>query len=99
LAWHLKYSDDITTAASGSVILEPTLGEVEKLLHIGKRLHRIARQSAIGRMALNLLGMLASALVFLPPLARAVGQEIIDLVGVLNAVRTSMPSKALQDFQ
>ena len=89
---------DITAEAAGAVILEPTLGKVDELLHIGRRMRRIALQSAIGGMMLSSLGMIAAALGFLPPLAGAVGQEVIDLFAVLNAVRASIPAKELQDF-
>ena len=91
-------NSDITAEAAGAVILEPTLGKVDELLHIGKRMRRIALQSAIGGMVLSSLGMIAAALGFLPPLAGAVGQEVIDLFAVLNAVRASIPTKELQDF-
>jgi cation transport ATPase len=49
-------------------------------------------------MVLSSLGMIAAALGFLPPLAGAVGQEVIDLFAVLNAVRASIATKELQDF-
>jgi heavy metal translocating P-type ATPase len=91
-------NSDITAEAAGAVILEPTLGKVDELLHIGRRMRRIALQSAIGGMVLSSLGMIAAALGFLPPLAGAVGQELIDLVAVLNAVRASIPTRELQDF-
>ena len=91
-------NSDITAEAAGAVILEPTLGKVDELLHIGKRMRRIALQSAIGGMILSSAGMIAAALGFLPPLAGAVGQEVIDLLAVLNAVRASVPPKELRDF-
>ncbi len=91
-------NSDITAEAAGAVILDPTLGKVDELLHIGKRMRRIALQSAIGGMVLSSLGMTAAALGFLPPLAGAVGQEVIDLLAVLNAVRASIPTKELRDF-
>ena len=91
-------NSDITAEAAGAVILEPTLGKVDELLHIGKRMRRIALQSAVGGMVLSSLGMIAAALGFLPPLAGAIGQEVIDLLAVLNAVRASIPTKELQDF-
>jgi P-type E1-E2 ATPase len=91
-------NSDITAEAAGAVILEPTLGKVDEFLHIGKRMRRIALQSAIGGMVLSSLGMIAAALGFLPPLAGAIGQEVIDLIAVLNAVRASVPTKELQDF-
>lgn len=41
-------SSDITAEAAGAVILIPTLGKVDELLHIGRRMRRIALQSAVG---------------------------------------------------
>lgn len=91
-------SSDITAEAAGVVILESNLGKVDELLHIGKRMRRIALQSAVGGMVLSSIGMIAAAFGFLPPLAGAIGQEAIDLLAVLNAVRASLPPKELQDF-
>ncbi len=91
-------NSDITSEAAGAVILEPTLGKVDELLHIGIRMRRIALQSAIGGMVLSTAGMIAAALGYLPPLAGAIGQEVIDVLAVLNAVRASIPSRDLQDF-
>jgi heavy metal translocating P-type ATPase len=91
-------NSDITAEAAGAVILEPTLGKVDELLHIGMQMRRIALQSAIGGMILSSVGMIAAALGYLPPIVGAVGQELIDLFAVLNAVRASFPAKELQDF-
>jgi cation transport ATPase len=35
---------------------------------------------------------------FLPPLAGAICQEIIDLAAVLNALRITLPSGRMSDF-
>ncbi len=91
-------NSDITAEAAGAVILEPTLGKLDELLHIGMRMRRIALQSAIGGMLLSSLGMVAAALGLLSPLVGAIGQEVIDLLAVLNAIRASVPTKDLQDF-
>ena len=91
-------NSDITAEAAGAVILEPSLGRVDELLHIGKRMRRIALQSAIGGMVLSSAGMIAAALGYLPPITGAIGQEVIDLLAVLNALRASIPGKELQDF-
>jgi hypothetical protein len=50
-------------------------------------LRRIALQSAVGGMALSILGMFAVAFAYLPPHRGAIAQEIIDLATVLNVVR------------
>jgi P-type E1-E2 ATPase len=91
-------NSDITAEAAGAVILEPTLGKVDELLHIGKRMRRIALESSIGGMILSSVGMIAAALGFLPPITGAIGQEVIDLLAVLNALLASVPGKELQDF-
>ena len=89
---------DITSEAADAVILETSLGRVDELIHIARRMRRIALQSAIGGMALSILGMAGAALGYLPPIAGAVAQEMIDLVAVLNAVRVALPVKSLSDF-
>ncbi len=91
-------SSDITAEVARAVILEPTLGKVDELLHIGRRMRRIAMQSAVGGMVLSFAGMIAAAFGYLPPIAGAIGQEVIDLLAVLNALRASIPGKELQDF-
>lgn len=90
--------NDITTEAADAVILEPALDKIDELMHIGKRLRRIALQSALGGMAASFLGMIAAASGYLPPIGGAIGQELIDLLAVLNAVRVSLPARELRDF-
>ncbi len=90
--------NDITTEAADAVVLEPALGKIDELMHIGQRMRRIALQSALGGMAASVIGMVAASLGFLPPLWGAIGQEAIDLIAVLNAVRVALPTKDLQDF-
>jgi len=48
-------------------------------------------------MALSFIGMLLAVVGLLPPIAGAIGQELIDLLAVLNALRASLPGKELQD--
>jgi len=89
---------DITAEAADAVVLEPSLAKVDELMHIGRRMRKIALESAVGGMALSLIGMLAAAAGYLPPVAGAVAQELIDLAAVLNAVRVALPAKELTDF-
>jgi P-type E1-E2 ATPase len=89
---------DITAEAAGAVILEMSLDKVDELIHIGRRMRRIALESAVGGMAASLLGMLAAAAGVLPPIGGAITQEIIDVVAVLNAVRVALPGGQLRDF-
>lgn len=91
-------SSDITSEAADAVVMETSLGKVDELIHIGRRMRRIALESAVGGMALSIIGMLAAALGYLPPIAGAVTQEVIDLAAVLNAVRVALPTNELTDF-
>ncbi len=90
-------SNDITAEAADAVLLEPTLGKVDELIHIGRRMRTIAMQTAIGGMAMSIVGMIAAAAGLLPPLAGATAQEIIDLLAVLNALRVAFPAGDLSD--
>jgi heavy metal translocating P-type ATPase len=89
---------DITTEAADAVVLETSLGKIDELIHIGRRLRRIALQSALGGMAASILGMVLAAFGYLPPIVGAIGQEIIDLFAVLNAVRVTLPTEEFQDY-
>jgi heavy metal translocating P-type ATPase len=89
---------DITAEAAGAVILDSSLTRVDELLHVGHRMRSVALQSAIGGMALSLIGMLFATLGYLPPVAGAIAQEIIDVAAVLNALRVALPPAGLSDF-
>jgi len=89
---------DITSEAADAVILETSLSRVDELMHISRRMRRIALESALGGMALSILGMIAAAFGYLPPIGGAIAQELIDLAAVLNAVRVAIPPKVLTDF-
>ena len=91
-------NSDITAKAAGAVVLDATLRKVDELLHIGRRLRTIALQSAVGGMALSLIGMAVAAAGYLPPVSGALLQEVIDVVAVLNALRMAVPPRSLTDY-
>lgn len=91
-------TSDITAEAADAVVLDASLEKVDELLHIGRRMRAIALTSAVGGMALSLVGMLAAAFGNLPAINGAIAQEIIDLAAVLNAVRTALPFHRMTDF-
>jgi P-type E1-E2 ATPase len=88
---------DVTSEAAGVVVIDTSLSKVDELIHISRRLRRVALESAVGGMALSLGGMLFAAAGLLTPVAGAVLQEGIDLVAVLNALRTSRARGPLSD--
>jgi cation transport ATPase len=90
-------NSDITAEAADAVVLEPSLRKVDELIHIGRRMRRIAMQSAVGGMSASTIGMLLAAAGYLPPVAGAVAQELIDVVAVLNALRMVFPTDELSE--
>jgi P-type E1-E2 ATPase len=90
---------DITAEAADAVVLETSLSRVDELIHIARHMRHIALESAIGGMALSIIGMVVAALGYLPPIGGAIAQEIIDLVAVLNAVRVALPARSMTDFE
>ena len=89
---------EVTTEAAGAVLMDDMLGRVDELLHIGGRMRRIALQSAVGGMILSVAGMVLAAYGYLPPVAGAVAQEVIDVFAVLNALRAAWPHGVLSDY-
>ena len=64
-------------------------------MHISRRMHSIALQSAVGGMLLSIGGMAFAAIGYLTPVEGALAQEIIDVLAVLNALRAAFPTKAI----
>lgn len=91
-------ASDVTAEAAGVVIMDNSLGRVDELLHIGRRMRAIALQSAVGGMALSIVGMGLAALGYLPPVTGAIAQELIDVFAVLNALRASVAPRSLSDM-
>lgn len=90
-------TNEITSEAADIVVLDDSLEKVDELLHIGERMRRIALQSAVGGMALSIGGMFLAAAGYLPPVAGAIAQEIIDVGAILNALRAAWPPSVLSD--
>jgi heavy metal translocating P-type ATPase len=92
-------NSDVTTEAADVVVMDSSLQKVDEFLHISRRMRRIAMQSAVGGMILSIAGMMFAAAGYLPPVAGAICQEIIDVVAVLNALRVAIPPKKMIDFE
>lgn len=91
-------NSDITSEAAGAVIMDASLARVDELFHISRRMRSIALQSAVGGMVLSAAGMIFAALGFLPPVAGAISQELIDVLAIANALRAALPPTTLVDF-
>jgi heavy metal translocating P-type ATPase len=89
---------DVTSEAASAVIVDTSLARVDELLHISARMRRVALQSALGGMTLSVMGMAFAAGGYLPPVAGAISQEIIDLIVVFNALRVAASPRTVTDF-
>jgi P-type E1-E2 ATPase len=90
-------NSDITAEAADAVVLEHSLSKVDELIHIGRRMRRIAMQSAVGGMAVSMIGMLFAAMGYLPPAAGALAQEVIGVFAVMNALRVLLTTDELSN--
>ena len=91
-------NSDVTAEAAGVVIMDNTLKKVDEFMHISRRMRIIALQSAVGGMALSVIGMIFAATGHLSPVSGAITQEVIDVLAVLNALRAAFPPKILSDL-
>jgi heavy metal translocating P-type ATPase len=91
-------NSDVTAEAAGVVIMDNSLKKVDEFMHISRRMRVIALQSAVGGMALSLIGMAFAATGHLSPVSGAIAQEIIDVLAVLNALRAAFPPRVIHDL-
>lgn len=92
-------NSDVTAEAAGVVIMDNSLFKVDEFIHISCRMRAIALQSAVGGMALSMVGMALAATGHLNPVSGAISQEVIDVLAVLNALRAALPPKTIQDLR
>jgi heavy metal translocating P-type ATPase len=91
-------NSDVTTESADVVVLDSSLQKIDEFLHISRRMRQIALQSAIGGMALSILGMGFAIFGLLPPVWGAISQEAIDVLAVLNALRVAWIPSSLVDY-
>lgn len=91
-------NSDVTAEAAGVVVMDNSLEKVDEFIHISRRMRAIALQSAVGGMALSIIGMTFAATGHLSPVSGAILQEVIDVLAVLNALRAAFPPKVIHDL-
>lgn len=91
-------NSDVTAEAAGVVVMDNSLQKVDEFMHISRRMRSIALQSAVGGMALSVIGMGFAATGFLSPVSGAITQEVIDVLAVLNALRAAVPPSVMHDL-
>ena len=89
----MVFSNEEQTASSEAadiVLLQGNLDTVISGISIAHRTIKIALQSIIFGIALSVIAMILSALGFIPPIAGALLQEVIDILVIFNALRASI---------
>ncbi|MBS7706096.1 heavy metal translocating P-type ATPase [Chelatococcus asaccharovorans] len=76
-----------SSEAADVVLLVDELGKLAEAIEAARRAYRIALQSVVVGLGLSVLAMGIAALGYLPPLAGALTQEVIDVAVILNALR------------
>jgi soluble P-type ATPase len=69
------------------VLLVDRLDNLAHAVRIARRTRTIALQSVVGGMGLSIVAMVVAAFGYLPPVAGALLQELIDVAVILNALR------------
>jgi P-type E1-E2 ATPase len=92
------HGTEVASEAARVIIMDSSLERLDEFLHLGRRMRKIALQSAIGGMVLSMAGMGVASLGLLPPVAGALYQEVIDVVAVLNALRAAFPQRQRSDL-
>ncbi len=77
-----------SSEAADVVLLVDRLDRLAEGLRIARRARHIAVQSVVAGMGLSMMAMVFAAFGLLPPLAGAVVQEGIDVIVILNALRS-----------
>jgi heavy metal translocating P-type ATPase len=90
-----SHGGGITAEAADIVILADDIGRVADAIETSRWTMRIARQSIWAGLGMSGAAMLVAAAGYIPPIAGAVLQEVIDVAVILNALRAARPAPAL----
>lgn len=77
----------VSSETADAVITVDRVDRVADAVHAGRRALYIARQSVLTGMGLSMAAMTVAAAGYLPPVAGALLQEVIDLAVIVNALR------------
>ncbi len=75
--------------AADVAILGHDAWKIRDAVHIGRRSYQVARQSIVIGIGLSFIGMLFAFFGYIPPVYGAILQEVIDVVVIVNALRST----------
>jgi heavy metal translocating P-type ATPase len=90
-----SHGGGISAEAADIVILADDIGRVADAIETSRWTMRVARQSIWAGLGMSGAAMLVAAAGYIPPVAGAVLQEVIDVAVILNALRAAQPAPAL----
>jgi P-type E1-E2 ATPase len=79
----------ITAEAADAVILADDPTRIAEAIAISRRTLRLARQSIWAGLGMSGVAMIVAAFGYIPPIAGALLQELIDVAVILNALRAT----------
>lgn len=79
----------VSSESADIVLLVDDLGKVREVIEVGKKVLGVARGGILFGMGASFVAMLFAAAGYIPPVQGAVLQEVIDVVVIINALRTS----------
>ena len=82
-----------SSEAADIVLLVDRLDRLVDAVRIARRTRSVALQSVMIGMSLSLAAMVVAALGYLPPLAGALLQEVIDVLAIASALRALRPTE------
>jgi heavy metal translocating P-type ATPase len=82
----------ISAEAADAVILADDPTRVADAIEISRRTLRLARQSIWVGLGMSGAAMVAAGFGYIPPIAGAILQEVIDVAVILNALRAAFPT-------
>ncbi|SFQ08763.1 heavy metal translocating P-type ATPase [Ralstonia sp. NFACC01] len=82
-----------SSEAADIVLLVDRLDRLVDAVRIARRTRRVALRSVMIGMSLSLAAMVVAALGYLPPLAGALLQEVIDVLAIASALRALRPTE------
>jgi len=77
----------VSSETADAVIAVDRIDRVADAVHSGRRALFIARQSVLAGMSVSIAAMVVAAFGYLPPVAGALLQEVVDVAVILNALR------------
>lgn len=82
-----------SSEAADVVLLVDRLDRLAQAVAVAHRTRAIALQSVLAGLGLSIAAMFVAAFGYLPPVAGALTQELIDIAVILNALRALAPSR------